>query len=200
MPGSGRSPAASLTAPAFRFGDDLVCRQTRAHGRFDFCILSEPEGAGVMPAVFQRRDGDGREEVWRDCDRRLAPWKLRLAELDGDPAPEVALGVCKTTRHDPVRRRRLFIYDWTGSSLAPKWLGSSLGLPLVDFHFARDRGAHRDHLIALEHGPHRAVIRRYRWNGFGFTATRTLASTDDGTTWDETRRNFRRLGTSAGEH
>lgn len=186
----------AVTAPdeaSFRFGDELVCRQARAWDRLVFCIMSARDGTGVMPAVFQRRGQDGREEIWRDYDRGFSPWKLVLAELDGDPLPEVALGVHKATRHDPAHRRRLFVYDWTGSGLAPRWLGSSLGLPLVDFHFARDRGAGRDHLVSLERGPHRAVVRRYRWNGFGFTATRTLASTDDGTGWNEIRATFRTL-------
>jgi hypothetical protein len=90
-------------------------------------------------------------------------------ELDDDPQPEIALGVHKSTRYDPIIRRRLFIYDWTGSALAPKWLGSALALPLVDFSFFRPTGRRHHQLEALERSAHGSIKRLYRWNGFGFS-------------------------------
>lgn len=167
--------AGAVEIGSFRFGDDLRCLQESESDGLVFCILGEPgAGRGVMPAVFRRRPDGGLDEVWRDCDRNLRPWKLMLVELDGDPQPEIALGVFKATRHDRRPARRLFIYDWNGSALTPVWLGSALGLPLVDFDFARDPARGRDELVSLERGPGHLAVRRYRWTGFGFAARESL--------------------------
>ncbi len=167
--------AGAVELGSFRFSDHLRCLQQVEANGLVFCILGEPGAAqGIMPAVFRRLPDGSLDEVWRDCDRRLRPWKLVLVELDGDPLPEVALGVFKATRHDRRMARRLFIYDWSGSSLAPAWLGSSLALPLVDFAFARDQAGRRDELISLERDRRALVARRYRWNGFGFVASESL--------------------------
>jgi hypothetical protein len=100
----------------------------------------------------------------------LAPWKIRLADVDGDGRPELVLGVFKRTRFDPVPRKRLFVYDWPGYTLVPRWLGSRLSLPFEDFAFVDCNGDGRDELVALEQRPGgRRRLMRYDWNGFGFS-------------------------------
>lgn len=121
-----------------------------------------------MPAVFRREPNGRLTEIWRDSDRGFLPWKIDVTELDGDPLPEIAIGVLKKTRHDRHLARRLFIYDWTGSCLAPKWLGSKLGAPLINFTFEAAPSGRHQHLVTRERGLHGIVKRRYRWNGFGF--------------------------------
>jgi hypothetical protein len=146
-----------------------------ASGRLEFCILGEKgKHFGVMPAVFLRKPDGSREEIWRDRARGFRPWKVEVAELDGDSGPEVAVGVYKTTRHDPLPARRLFVYDWNGYCLFPKWLGSSLALPLVDFSFVREAGKDTHLLLSVENDRDTRILRKYRWNGFGFTATGTV--------------------------
>lgn len=121
-------------------------------------------------AAYELR-GSVRELLCVDEGRRYHPWKVALCELDGDCLPEIALGVFKRTRLDPVERRRLFIFDWTREDvLVPLWLGSRLSFELDDFAFLR-RADGLDVLVAVEHkGVEGCVLRDYRWRGFGFLA------------------------------
>jgi len=118
--------------------------------------------------------------VFIDFDRGFHPWKIEVVELDGDGLPEIAVGAFKKTRYDPIPRNRLFVLDWTEDGvLFAKWLGSRLGLPLVDFAFARrpapssaaasSTGSDVDRLFAIEcfEGRHFA-LREYEYVSFGF--------------------------------
>jgi hypothetical protein len=165
----------------YHFGDNLKCLQCQAgpvvpEGQLLFCILGyEGRTSGVMPAVFLEREDGQREEIWRDRDRSYHPWRIEVVKLDDDPEPQIAIGVYKKTRRDPHLARRLFIYDWTGYCLSPKWLGSRLALPMEDFKFIRPAGSRYDQLVALEQTPDSKLIRKYRWNGFGFIAMETVS-------------------------
>ncbi len=165
----------------YHFSDNLQCLKCKVgqvlpEGKLLFCILGyEGKPYGIMPAVFLQKTDGTREEIWRDRDRGFNPWRIEVVELDDDPEPEIALGVYKKTRTDSHLARRLFIYDWTGYCLSPKWLGSRLALPMEDFRFIRPAGAKHHQLVALEQAPDTKLIRKYRWNGFGFIAMETVA-------------------------
>ncbi len=134
--------------------------------RLAFCLLSidGEEGARVI-AVF-RRDGATWERLFLDHDHATHPWKLALAELDGDERPEVLVAVRKPSRFDPVVRNRLFVYDWTpANTVHPLWLGSRLGGPLLDFAVVPGPDG-VDRVIVTEEGS--ARVRKYAWSGFGF--------------------------------
>jgi len=135
-----------------------------------FCLLGfdgEPQARTI--AVYEEKAGAW-SRIYLDYDRGFHPWKIALAELDGDLLPEVAVACYKKTRFDPKLDNRLFIYDWIDQDVIfPKWLGSRLGLPFVNFAFARANDG-RDRLLTIEHsGPERLVLRQYHWNGFGFS-------------------------------
>ncbi len=105
--------------------------------------------------------------LWRQS--KLNPWKLQLADVDGDNVFEVIVGVWKKSPKDQVMAKRVFIYSWNGQRLIPKWLGSRLSRRFDDFIFSDINGDGFAELISLEIMPnkkHRVSV--YRWSSFGF--------------------------------
>jgi len=99
-------------------------------------------------------------EIYRGMPKSLHPWKVQVADADGDGREDIAVGVYKKARFHPVMAKRLFIYGWDGKGLYPKWLAR----PFTDFVFL-DRK-----LVAIEvtrDGMNELAV--YRWDGFGFT-------------------------------
>jgi hypothetical protein len=156
------------------------------------CFLPVTRGAekSFKSLIEEDLDGDGKPErieldsrrantlsvrrggklLWQGVPSRWQPWKLAVADVDGDRRREIILGVFKATKFFPVPHNCLFVYDWTGERAQPKWLGSSLSRAFVDFAFAGLDGEAGDELIALERTLERKKsLAVYRWNGFGFT-------------------------------
>jgi hypothetical protein len=119
------------------------------------------------PAVSVRR---GRRLLWEGVHGRWRPWKLTVADVDGDGRREIVVGVFKATKFIPRPHNCIFIYDWDGRRAAPKWLGSTLSRPFTDFGFADTNGDGQDELYAVEtRRDGRQALAAYSWNGFGFT-------------------------------
>jgi hypothetical protein len=99
----------------------------------------------------------------------FCPWKVQAADVDGDGVCEISIGVYKTSRFHPVMAKRPFIYNWDGSDISPKWLGSRLSRPFSDYIFTDIDKDGADELIAAEYDrAGNMVITSYDWNGFGF--------------------------------
>jgi hypothetical protein len=154
--------------------------------------LASSAGTGRSSVVTLKvdLDGDGRKEqiildkgsdpslsvkhgkvvLWRGVPAGWKPWKLAVADVDGDGRREIIVGVYKSTRYFPKPHNCLFIYAWDGRRAAPKWLGSSLARPFVDFAFVDSDGDGRAELVAIEtRRDGRRCLALYSWNGFGFT-------------------------------
>jgi hypothetical protein len=135
-----------------------------------FALLGYEHEPGARVIAVYESTAAGWIRLFLDHERGFHPWAIRLAELDGDSLPEVGVGVYKTSRFDPVLRRRLFVFDWTaGDTLIPKWLGSRLAYPFTSFMF-QPAGQGRSRLVTTEthrRGGVRCVA--YDWNGFGFS-------------------------------
>jgi poly-gamma-glutamate synthesis protein (capsule biosynthesis protein) len=115
-------------------------------------------------------------EEWLDKDRGYNPWKIITADIDSDSVPEICVGVYKKARFHPILTNRLFIYNWDGNYIYPKWFGSRLSMPFLDFDFFDIDNDGLDDLIALEinkDGTKRIMV--YQWLGFGFSGYRELA-------------------------
>lgn len=115
----------------------------------------------------------GKNLLWQGVPKAWRPWKLAVADIDGDGMPEIIVGVTKSTKFFPKPHNCLFIYGWNGKRAFPKWLGSSLGRPFTDFMFV-DLDEHAGaELIAIETTlDGNKVLSLYRWNSFGFTLER----------------------------
>lgn len=140
-------------------------------------LESDLDGDGQLEHLRLDKESDpslsilhGKRVLWRGVPSRWQPWKLAVADVDGDDRLEIVVGVYKQTRYFPKAHNCLFIYGWDGSRAHPKWLGSSLSRPFVDFAFVDSADARRKELVAIEIKRNgRRCIAAYSWNGFGFT-------------------------------
>ena len=143
-----------------------------------FTILGAVDSLrGSRLAVYSRASRTcGIEMLWLDQNRGYNPWKIRISDVDGDSQPDICVGVWKKTRFHQIFANRLFIYDWNGREIFPKWLGSRLSSPFFDFTFEDINQDGVDELISLElqrNGLNR--IMSYKWTGFGFEGFKELA-------------------------
>ncbi len=103
------------------------------------------------------------------------PWKIMKADVDGDNEFEICAGVWKSTRYDAVVSNRLFIYNRRGPYIYPKWLGSRVNSPLIDFDFRDINSDGIDELLTLELNEDGSnKINLYQWFEFGFDFIKTL--------------------------
>jgi len=108
-------------------------------------------------------------EIYRHPLKILRPWKVQTADVDGDKKVEISLGVYKTARFHPVMAKRPFVYNWDGSFMSPKWLGSRLARPFDDYIFTDIDSDGRDELVSIEQLENGSkAINSYSWKGFGF--------------------------------
>ncbi len=115
------------------------------------------------------------KKVWIDENRGHNPWKIIVKDIDGDSKLEVCVGVWKKTRFHPVFDNRLFIYNWDRNQIFPKWLGSRLSSPFIDFDFQDIDNDGVEELLSLE--MQRDGLKRimsYKWKGFGFEGLEVL--------------------------
>lgn len=159
--------------------DDYICEKTvsRTNGDLDndgnievasITYLRNENGHPMDgDIIISRRNGENLKTIWRQ--KNLNPWKLEIADVDGDGKSEVIAGVWKKSPKDPVMAKRVFVYTWNGNRLMPKWLGSKLSRRFTDFIFSDINNDGWDELFALEDasgGKHRVAA--YRWRVFGF--------------------------------
>ena len=116
--------------------------------------------------------GDSLTDVWA---LRDSVYQFDCGDLTGDGRPEILVGVIRATRYRPEPDKRLFIFKlYKGRKIRPLWLGSRVGLPLIDFKVERDS------IPAMVHTWERdtdgtTVEVLYRHQGFGLKYVKTLS-------------------------
>lgn len=167
--GSYRGMPFSIKISGYEISDAAVS------GADVFLLLGKP-GAAQGEKVRRYTVRYGRTIIrWEENLSRLKPWKLRAADVDGDGVAELILGTRGRARFHPVEAKRLFVYTIGQKGLTPRWLGSRLSRPFVDFEFCDVGPPPGAELFAVEmnaDGTQR--LAEYQWNGFGFTMTREI--------------------------
>jgi len=151
-------------APEYEIRDACVWDDTA------ILVLGRPGDArGEIVRAFTVQNGSA-SLAWTAWLQRQRPWRVRAADVDGDDAPELAVGVFNKARFHPVDAERVFIYNLLPGGLSPKWLGTRLSQPMVTFEFSdADPTLPGRELVAVERnadGTHRVAV--YNWKGFGY--------------------------------
>ena len=112
---------------------------------------------------------EGIKEIYIEDFSRLKPWKIVLGDIDGDVKKEISIGVYKKTPFHQTMAKRPFIYSYDNNKLQPKWRGSRLSKPFIDYNFHDIDGDGIDEIISIEIlEDNKKVVNTYKWEGFGF--------------------------------
>ena len=112
---------------------------------------------------------EGFPQVYRKNYSHLKPWKIALGDVDGNGIDEISMGVYKESPLHPIMAKRPFIYSFIEGEMQPKWRGSRLSRPFIDYDFYDLDYDGIDELVSIEilkEG--RNIISAYKWKGFGF--------------------------------
>lgn len=111
-----------------------------------------------------------------DSHENYNPWKIKVFDVDSDKNPEIIVGVNKSTRYYDNEENRIFVFNVDKDYFFPKWLGSKLGNPIIDFKISQNT----NRLLILEKSAvkNTNMVVSYKWNGFGFDNDKILFETE----------------------
>lgn len=128
----------------------------------------EAEDADIFTVFDQEPDGKWRRSYENDF-AGIKPWKIGIADIDGNGEEEILIAVKKTAYFDQVEKNRMFIFNYTDGILAKKWTGSQIAGSWRDFYTADLVSASGCELIFIEQTEDGLEkIKVYHWFDFGF--------------------------------
>jgi hypothetical protein len=146
-----------------------------------FVFVFDDKEVAISLVKIQDSIFDNRSEMTYNKNVTVSTWRLNYpvyqfdcADITNDGLPEIAVGVIKSTRFDPIVRKRLFLFKlYDTCYVRPLWLGSRVSFPLVDFRLMNTRNGQRVRTIEQE-ADNQFVVAEYRYKTFGLEWIRYL--------------------------
>lgn len=118
--------------------------------------------------VFERSD-DSWNRIYENDFKNLMPWKVEVADIDGDNTAEIMIALRKKTPYDKEIKNRMFIFNFQDNILARKWTGSKIAGIWRDFYPMDLLSAPGYELVFIEQTEEdKEKISIYSWFDFGF--------------------------------
>jgi len=124
---------------------------------------------GDMLAVFENEGQSDWSRIYDNDFTGLKPWKIAIADIDGDGMQDILIAVRKSTHYDSREANRLFIFNYKNNQLVKKWTGSQIAGDWKQFYtgdFLPMKGEELIFVQKLSDGRERLAI--YYWFAFGF--------------------------------
>ncbi|MEQ1822132.1 MAG: hypothetical protein ABL949_06465 [Fimbriimonadaceae bacterium] len=135
-----------------------------------FVLKGESYFINLDPTAARSVSIVGTSRAWHFAPKSLGAWKAIPGDVDGNGKPDILVGVNKKTHNIKQTHRTLFVYEFDGKEVKPKWLASTLGRELVDFQTVNQRIYAVEMLI---YGGF--AVAEYKWRGFGLQKLRDIA-------------------------
>jgi hypothetical protein len=124
---------------------------------------------GDLITIFEQDSEQEWKKVYENDFKGLKPWKIALADIDGDDTREILTAVRKNTHYDKTEDNRMFIFNYEKDMLIKKWTGSRAAGRWKDFYAGDLLPVSGDELIFIEKSPNgKEHLSIYFWFDFGF--------------------------------
>lgn len=133
--------------------------------------ITDKEGQkayGDTLVIFKQETSGSWKRTYENDFKDLKPWKIMLADIDGDGGKEIITAVRKSVHFDKSFRNRLFIFNYSGGKLVKKWTGSQIAGEWKDFTVADIAPADGSEIIFLRRTKDGDRVSIYYWYQFGF--------------------------------
>ena len=108
------------------------------------------------------------EQIYENDFKKLNPWKIATADIDGNGDIEILIAVKKSTHYDTEQKNRMFIFNFNGEVLYKKWTGSEISGRWRDFYTMDLLPVLGSELFFLEEINEKERVNIYYWFEFGF--------------------------------
>jgi hypothetical protein len=139
-------------------------------GRRAYLITSKAGSLdyGDTIAVYDQEAGDRWKRSYENNFKSLKPWKIELADIDGDGIKEILTAIYKKTHFDRKEKNRMFIFNYTDGKLVKKWTGSDIAGAWKNFSVYDILPMKGSELIFIRKSDNGERISVYYWFDFGF--------------------------------